>query len=403
MALSLQRFLKLTDDDMLFEYFKKRSIDFGNVAVDASFKVSASKKLEAMILELQLEQQIEILRDFDLVDQLISDVGQRELRQVVVARQPGLLARFDEIQSAQGRGLFVLLNDMDGFDVALSAEYVESRREKTQWSSFNVPSNLKISTDDQATDPFLAVASALFQKFDGSGRHIEVNRLDRKLLDQNGEPDEDVVQINLNVEGPPKSQYVFKNGKTDRQIDFPAIEAAEIYQPQSGVLAVTSRGGRPVHKKLAKAFAQHLLRCENEPIRVELRLVHLEKLRRPMAFDRDPADGIDSVRVTKLRLFSDRHGDRRIQFELGPNAEESLTEFAMTAFPNDNPLTDDDWWVKAGEIKFVFAPKRGQRRGQTMAVNLCHPNGCNIREQSLERQALAEKYLKRWGILERLA
>jgi hypothetical protein len=157
-----------------------------------------------------------------------------------------------------------------------------------------------------------------------------------------------------------------------------------------------------MHTKLAKAFVEHFLQSDGVPVRVELRLVHLEKLRRPMAFDRDPADGIESVRVTQLRLFSEDHGHRRIQLDLGPNADETMTEFGQHAFPNDNPLIDDAWWVKSGAVKFSFAAEAGQRRGQSMLVRLTHPNGCNIKEQRLDRQAMAEKYLRRWGILERL-
>lgn len=181
--------------------------------------------------------------------------------------------------------MLVLLADHKGFDCALAAEHVESRREKSQWSSFNIQTDLEISTSEDATGPFVAVASRLFQNFDGSGRRIELSRSDRSLLDKNGESDESLVQINLNVEGQPESHLVFKGGVTDRQVQFPAIEAVVIYQPQGGVLAVTSRGGRPMHVKLARAFAQHLLRSDDVPVQVELRLVHLDKLRRPMAFD----------------------------------------------------------------------------------------------------------------------
>jgi hypothetical protein len=102
----------------------------------------------------------------------------------------------------------------------------------------------------------------------------------------------------------------FVNGTLDRRARRPVYEAALTYETSTGVIEVVANA-RESRENFVRLFARELLGSEFREERVPWRRYDLQILLRPYDFPTDPQDGIESVRVSQLRLMPmDTVGER---------------------------------------------------------------------------------------------
>jgi hypothetical protein len=138
MSFSLPRFLRRMEPSDLQGYFKVRAIHFTE-QIDWTAKPAALlDSLKAAIGSWSERDRERVFEDFERVDQLSDEFGQRAL-QSFIEHDEALLRRFHSCDGNEARGLFVLLTNEVAFDHALATAYAERLRHGRSWSGFCLP------------------------------------------------------------------------------------------------------------------------------------------------------------------------------------------------------------------------------------------------------------------------
>ena len=388
MSFSLPRFLRRVQPSDLQGYFGARAILFSEqvdwTAKTAALVVSVKAAIEALS-EREREQ---VFEDFERIDQVSDEIGQRALRSLI-EQDEALLHRFHSCNGSEGRGLFVLLTDEEAFDNALATAYAERMRHGRSWSGYCLPAPLAPSKSPSDIALLESDLSALFHEFDGTGRKLKVDWFERRTCDLKGAALGQVIHYSVYVEGLPECSMEFDREEPKRRTRRPVIEAAICCDPV----------GRPLRKEIAQSFAERLLDSENALTPIRPRDFDLDRLKRPMPFPTDPSDGIKSVEVTLLRLRDAAGRFGRVTIEVDGEYPD-IHGTSAGWFGDFDPLRRPEWRVMQARLRIAFHPEGRGKRGKLITVELRAPNGSNLRDQTWRRQIVSEKYLVRWGLIE---
>jgi hypothetical protein len=174
-----------------------------------------------------------------------------------------------------------------------------------------------------------------------------------------------------------------------------AFEVVFIYEPTTGSLDMYAHGDRGVKARLLYIFCQVILNANPPPEQPGDHPYELNALLSgDCRFATDPSDGIEEVRVRKLRLAI---GRRRITLEADPQAgaEDVFNMIAECLSAEHLARTRPN--VTQAEFQFRFAPK-GYERPKPFTFSVSFPNSSNLKSLTDDHRLLAEKYLKRWKI-----
>jgi hypothetical protein len=119
---------------------------------------------------------------------------------------------------------------------------------------YRTSSNQLVSQNQEDISRFRNEVCDFYRHRDGSGISCYVEFTPRTK--------ERAVQITLFVQGLPNNSTEFVDGRFRRTISHPAIEAAIVYESETGNVTTVAKGGKPVHEVLRAAFAEHLLRAD---------------------------------------------------------------------------------------------------------------------------------------------
>jgi hypothetical protein len=305
-------------------YFSTKRIDLGHRPDGASTETGFAKLVVALIEELPAATREAVYGDFERVDQLADEVGERAIR--CAFSDPNVANQlFEDMQGAHERALWLFVYDEDAFRRAEEIRFSEYYRNSRLWDGFLAPKGLAVSLDYDDHKAFRGELQGLFRKMDGSGRTIELEIFTR--ADANGA--DSLSQVTVYVEGLPESVVEFASEGLGRRVQRPAIEVALTYCSGSGAIDVIAKGGKQVREQLARAFLAMLLHTPNTQIEaLALRRYDLRRLARPMHFPTDLEDGIKEVRVICLGL-SPYRGSGKLTLEVARTAPERL----YPAFP----------------------------------------------------------------------
>lgn len=174
-----------------------------------------------------------------------------------------------------------------------------------------------------------------------------------------------------------------------------AFEVVFVYDPHAGSLELNAQGDKCVKARLMYIFCQAILGINPPPERPGGHPYELNALLTgDCLFETDPSDGIEEVRVRKLRLAT---GQRRIILEGDPQAEAHDVFDMVGECLNTEYLAGARPTVTQAEFQFCFVSK-GCERPKPLVFSVSYPNTSNLKSQPEDRRLLAEKYLKRWRI-----
>ena len=399
MSFSLPRFLRRTPASSLEPYIAARGISgFEGLNWESQPK-ALLRKLQKAIGALPNPERETVFDDFERVDQLCNEVGQTALREAV-ASTPALLSRIRSCEGDEARGLHVLLNDPAALDRALATAFASRHRLGRSWSGFSGPALVEPKEDQIALRALEAQIGALFNAFDGSGRKLKIDHFERRGRSSVRAAETRIIHYTIYIEGLPETGMEFERDEPKRQVRRPAIEAAICYGPDTGDLDIVSKGGRNLRENIAQAYASHLLGSDVRLEPLPRRRFNLDRLKNPMPFPSDPADGIKEAKTTLLRLadFSPQFG--RLTMELGDAGHRDIHTASARWFGAADPLKQQHWRVTQARLRITFHPEASGKREKTISIDL-RANGSNLRDQTRRHQLVAEKYLELWGLIER--
>src|SRR5512134_2879722 len=237
----------------------------------------------------------------------------------------------DRLPNGYDRALWMFLEDAQRFQYAEDVRYTDERRRGRMWDGFAGAAGLSLSN---APEHLEALKRAARQHFRSNNVHIEVFQRHRPRFD-NG--DCLLTQVTIYLEERADEILEFHDGDLVRQPRRPVSEASLTYDAATGVIEVVARA-RENRQQLARLLAQHLLAADVLRDRVPLRRFDLSVLRRPFAFPTDPEDGIERVRVSRLRLMPIGSEGERVTLECLRGSTRSLPEMAQHRFAAHDPL-----------------------------------------------------------------
>jgi hypothetical protein len=396
MSFSLPRFLRHIRPSDLQDYFRQRDIRFqervdwnaGPTKLMACLKVA----IEALP-DLQRER---VLDDFERVDQLTDELGQCSLLTLAESDR-ALLQRFQSCHGRQARGLLVLLANEDTFEHALATACAERMRSGRSWSGYQVPGSASPSHDRTAVGLLETDLQALFRDLDGSGRRLKIDMFVRRTCNVGGGATSRVIHYTVYVEGLPEISVEFDRDEPKRRSRRPVIEAAICLEPETGSLDIMSKGGKDMRQSIAESFAMRLMGSDQELQPVYRRDFDLDRLKRPIPFPSDPADGIKSVAVTQVRLS--HLGGRFDRITIETDGDTDIHAASARWFGDGDPLQRFDWRITQATLRISFHPEAKGKREKAINVELRAPNGSNLKDQTQRHQLVSKKYLQRWGLV----
>ena len=300
------------------------------------------------------------------------------------------------LPSNQARALWLLIHDEHRFRRASDIVYTDAHRYSRQWNSFNGPVD---ATPDLNAEAMEAFKEALRQAFDTPNIHIDVYERTRpEFLEATSTETADsgktrLMQFTIYSEGRPNAENAFVEGALTTQIRRPVVEAAVTFEPAKGIIecVASQRNNRDA---VVKAFGVSILGCspDFEPCRA--RNYDLTVLQERVEFATDPADRIEKVSVSLLRLFPMDSTSARITVEKLAGDKDIWT-VVDERLGEGNLKTD--FRIEQARIQISYRTRESDRV-RTLPLTITHPHRSNIKEQSEIERIIASKYLPRWGL-----
>ncbi len=122
---------------------------------------------------------------------------------------------------------------------------------------------------------------------------------------------------------------------------------------------------------------------------------------RGLAFPFDPADGIEDVRLSKLRLSvkgqtrEEERANQRVTLEVNASGNQEAIWDLLDRVVGDRRIASENVQVTQARFQFVF---RSNRRGgtETLSFDVTYPDLCSLKQDP--KHKLARDYLRWWGI-----
>jgi hypothetical protein len=398
MDFNLKRFLRRVSPGVLRQYLGARNSGLSDQVNWQDPKQTEPDALFAAITALAERDRDAIITDFENVEQLCDEVGQIALHSVS-ARDARVLSLLQSADSNVAKSMTLLLTHDTLFEHALAAAYADRLLMGRSWSAFNIDASATLGSLPPNLPLFEAELASALSRADGSIGKLKIDSFERGTVTGDGTNTSRNVHYAIYSEGLPVSDVEFMGDELKRETRRPVHEGAILYDVDGRTLDVVAGGGKTVRNRIADSFAQNMLGVQGKIYPVTLRRFGLDRLRRSILFESDPADGIKTVKVTLLRLARTGSRYERVTIEVDPSDRTDICTRSRQWFGDADPLSSSDWYVTHAALRIVFHPEPGRTRAKTVSIQLRAPNGSNLRDQTRQHQLLSQKYLAKWRLL----
>jgi hypothetical protein len=259
------------------------------------------------------------------------------------------------------------------------------------WAGFVTRKLIEVRTDQPALNE---LKNAIREHF--NVLNVQIEWFSRRRPGSNGESHE-LIQLTIYRDGLPDTFLEFDGGQLATRSRRPVIEASLTYEPEAGVIEVVA-SRKETRQAFVRHFATHLLGIESGSDSLPLRRYDLALLKRPYNFPTDPQDGIESVRVTCLRLMPINTAGERVMVECMHDASRTIWHMAAEHFGDKNPL-NHSWIITQAKLVIKFRPTPAMTRGRSLPMTISMPHGCDLKDRTEAERLVGDKYLRRWGFL----
>jgi hypothetical protein len=384
---SPKTFLRQVPNQLLKEYFDRRS-----VLSDLLWYLQGETEIERIYDSWQAlpePQRLEIEKDFRDIDEMACEEGVKALVEEGRFHGIDLAPELDRLDGSHHKAMWAFLRHEQVFYVASLINYVDTLHGRYWVRRSDLPR--KEPRDSRVAGQNLACAlSEYYRKTQGRGHRCTVETYLRGGRHRYyfACPDDYTDTYIGHAE----------DGHFVRRAQKRAFEVVFVYDPRDGVLDLFAQGDRQLKGDLQQIFCLVILGESvgpEQPRRLAYELNGL--MDRGFTFPTDPEDGIEEVRVRRLRLSVIGNGNRRITLDADPKGPVQDVYDLMDAFLAGGLLRGIAFNVTQATLELRFAPK-GRERPKTLVFDISFPNCSNLKSKREEHRLLGEKYLKRWGI-----
>ena len=387
----LRSFLRDAPNAFLRRYLAEKSVGL-QLDWDALGDVEFEPIFEA-IQEAEPKVRTQCEADFCEIDRMATEGGANTL--LVEARFHGhdLTGTFGEAEDDHERAFWVFLEYPRVFLVA-SERYRADSLPGRSWRKRTGLPKIAPRKDQPSRDELGKGVAEHFQRTAGKGHHWKVEHYDG---------DDRLYWFVYTQDYAGADTEFDEDGEFHRRTRLRANEVIFVYYKAERALDLYSPGCSPkTVEVLRQVWADAILEGDlGTPIKGGI-VFELDGLKqRGFAFPFDPADGIDDVRLSKLRLSvrgqtrDEERANPRITLEVNASANQEAIWDLLDKVAGDGQIAPENVWITQARLQFVF---RSNRRGGTETLNcdVTWPDLCNLKQD--RKHKLARDYLRRWGI-----
>ena len=367
MSFHLKRFLRIVPATALRNYFQVKQPDVADRIKWASLKDANPEPILNAIQSLSPRAQEAINIDFENVEQLCDEIGQRALHSVAAADQE-LLAALRLSDSNEARGILLLLANEALFDRALTTAYDDRRLHGRSWSAFSIGAAPRRRRRPRPNwSAFEADIAKILLRADGSVGKLKIDFFERAVLNDAGTPVGSIEHFSIHREALPIAALAFRGDELRRETRRPVDAAAIFFDRSEMTVDVIAGGARAIRRNIAKFFTRNILVMRRTVQPINTRRFALNRLKQPFNFLTDPADGIKSVKVTLLCLERMGANFERLTIEVDPSDVEAICTRSAQWFGDNDPLRQPEWSVRSAVLRVVFLSRARVKTGQNVA------------------------------------
>lgn len=381
---SLKSFLRRASNALLKRYLAEQAI-----AVDVPWDHLGEREIEQVFAKIEgapEKTRRRIDRDFREIDEMADEGGVKTL--VEEARDPhnelDLTEAFGGMDSHLERVLWTFLEHPKVFDVARRFHYADSLG---RWRKRDQLPPAEPAIEEESQQRLGHTISAYYRQKEGRGHACQVDHYRRG----------DRLYWFTYPEDYAVGRLVYTDDhKLESQTQRPAFEVIFVYSAEEKSLDIYVRGNKKTLLDLQRIFGRAILGVELEdPGETGVVYELSALLARDFPFALEPEDGIQEVRVRRLRLDIMGREGKRITLQAdtrsGPKAVYDLLDDVLAG--DRIPL--DLLNVTQAGLQLVFRSEDGGRP-QTLSFDVSYPNSCSLKYDP--KHDIAKVCLKRWGL-----
>jgi len=384
---SIATFVRRTPSARLRDYFCQSGITLPADIDWSGPPTELAPALTKLVERFDESAKTKVLNDTDRISAMSDEPGQTALYGVARDR-----ATLDRLANGHARSAWMFVHEPDAFRHAEEARYTDEHRRGRMWDGFVGQPGLPLRQSPEAMERFKA---AVRQHFRSQNVHVDIFARERGGFE--GETFR-LTQATVYRDGPANDVPEFVNGRLAWRPRKPVYEAALTYEADTGVIEVVARD-RDSRELLVHSFSEQLLGAGCAQERLPFREFNLDVLLQPYGFPTDPADGIESVQVTQLRLMPLDNAGERVTLECSRQTPHTIWDMAAQRFGSCDPLRGG-WVVTKAKLVIRFRRQKGARLGRTLPLTVTMPHGCDLKDRSPRETMIGRKYLTRWQLVE---
>lgn len=186
------------------------------------------------------------------------------------------------------------------------------------------------------------------------------------------------------------------DGELARHPWNPAFEVVFRFDESAGTMDEYAEGGKRVRADLAGIFARVVLRQERQPELWEEPPFNLELLKgRNLAFPTDPADAIDLVRVTGIRVRVHQRPGGRLALDVDGADSSSDVYALLDATLDEHKISLANVTILEASLQAVFRKPDGKACSVSFKIT-SGGSHCDLGDSPEEEKL--RRYLRVWGI-----
>lgn len=388
-ALALTRVIRNTPALRLRDYFAWRGLDTGGIFNERNGRwCCTATSLLKTVESLEDNGQSLLNADFERIQEMTDEAGQWAILHVSADKK-----RLEEFGSPYERALWLFMADQALFRKAEETRYADTRRQGRMWSGFVGPRNMTVSQDPEDCRQF---EERVRLTFDARNAHLDVFERFRTGGDGNLSR---VVQAVVYREGLPDAKLVFNAvGDLEMYSYRPVYEVSIVYEPGTGIIEVVAQGTEN-RARIARLFAEIILRQGILGMRIPLRQYDLSQLLQPYDFPSDPNDGIEAVKILRMSLRYKESAKPHLALIANWEERETVYDYARASLIFAQDLREEYDLAEAIFSVRMRPTRRSSGRRRTINVGISLPNGCNLKSKTEQERMICEKYLQRWGLV----
>ena len=391
MTANIAKFFRHAPAVSLEKYFQKFPSPVSEAVDWKELPKNFSKLLIEAVDGLSEDDLAVLNTNAERINEMTDEIGQDALLAVI---SPEDFSDFKTLHNGHDRALYVFLRDQEAFKRAEDIRFSDSNRKSRMWAGYLGPKEAGVSVDPLDLELFKDKVSALSQ---ASGK-VKIEVFSRTKPYGDGQELE-LVQVMIYREGLPESIDVFDDDDLISQVVRPVREVVLSYEPQSGQIEIIADDGA-IRENVVKAFAETMLGTEIDGERVPLKQYDLSKLLNHFDFPTDPDDGIESVKISMLKLRPYDSGNK-VTLEVAAKEQQTIHQVSREWFATHDPL-GGGFLVAQTKLTIKFAADSESPRGKTIPVKISYPNNCDLKSRTEKERLIGDKYLKKWGLLKEI-